>query len=453
MISSQELTQAFSKLSQQAQSARAEVELTIKEGDSFSAVYQDRKLKKYSSDQTQNAVIRVLKGSGVGIASTENLAPESLENCFQEALRSAQDLDLGLDGGKIAEELVAPAANLPQVDVFTSDFEEIPIAQRLKWAEFIEREALDRDPRVSNVPYSGVQLASGKTWILNSKGMNQSFKSSSISGYAYALAKEGEKAKSGSASFFRRRAEGLPLAQVAHEGADRALRLLTAVQPPTGQYAVVLSNEVAAQLMGILDQHVSAKALDEGTSLFKDRIGEKIFSEKFNIVDNPLDPDLPGSRPFDVEGTASQKTPLFTNGVLRNFLTNSYFARKLNLPLTGNAVRTNSDLGISTSNMVVTPGNYKFEDLVNMAPEVIVITSAMGFHSGVKEMTGDFSLPSYGMLYRNGKPVEAVEQFVMSGNFFEIMKSVTAMSDRVNLNGSSVVCPDLFVPAMSIAGK
>lgn len=451
MNSSQEVSQVFGDLVAKAKAVSAQVELTLNEGEKFSATYQDRKLKKYSSDQTANAVIRVLRGSGVGIATTENLSPESLRECFDEALQSAKDLDQG--GEHIAEELVAPAAKYPEVDVFASDYEEVPIAERLKWAESLEKDALDLDPRVTNVPYSGITLSSGRTRLLNSKGLDRTYRSSGISGYSYSLAKEGEKSKSGYHSFFRRKAGDLPLKKTAHEGATRALDLLSAVQPKTGQVPAVLTNDVAAQLLSILAHHLSAKSIDENTSLLKGRRGEAVLSPLLTIRDNPLDPSLPGSRPFDAEGTPSQETSLFREGVLDHFLTNSYYARKLNLPLTGNAVRGRAGLDISTSNLIVQPGTKSFEELVNMAPEVVVITEESGFHSGMKEMTGDFSLPAYGALYRNGKKVQSLEQFVISGNVFDLMKSVTAISDRLNESGGSVLAPDLFVPALSIAGS
>lgn len=452
MIAPHEMTGVFAKLKEQASVSNAQVELTLNSGENFSATYQDRTLKKYTSATTQSAVIRVLHGTGVGIASTENLGAEALEQCFQEALLSAKDLDGGIQSGKILEDLVAPSEVYPQVPLFASDYQEISVPERLKWAETLEKEALDLDARVSSVPYSGVSLFSGQVWLLNSKGMNQTYRSSGISGYAYALAKEGEKTKSGHSSFFRRNADHLPLVEVAREGGQKAVGLLAAVQPKTGVFPTVLTNEVMASLLSILDTHLSAKSVDEGTSAFAGKVGETMFSTALEIIDNPLDANLPGSRPFDAEGTPSQLTPLFEKGKLQNFLTNSYYARKLKLPLTGSAVRGGSAMDISTSNMVVKPGNKTFEELVALAPEVVVITEATGFHSGMKELTGDFSLPAYGYMYRNGKRMEAIEQFVISGNVFEILKSVTALSNRVNTDGSSVVTPDMFVPALSLAG-
>lgn len=114
MSSIDQVKKAFAEMKDEALQAKAQVELTLSQGEKFSATYQDRKLKKYSSDETQNAVIRVLSGTGVGIATTENLQPESLRSCFREALQTARDLDEGLDSGKIAEDLIAPGDADPE---------------------------------------------------------------------------------------------------------------------------------------------------------------------------------------------------------------------------------------------------------------------------------------------------------------------------------------------------
>ena len=47
------------------------------------------------------------------------------------------------------------------------------------------------------------------------------------------------------------------------------------------------------------------------------------------IVDDPLIPRAPGSRPFDGEGLPSRQNRVVENGVLRTFLCDSYSARKL----------------------------------------------------------------------------------------------------------------------------
>lgn len=453
MISQEALQNTFSNISSSAHRQGAEVELTINEGEKFSATYQDRKLKKYNADQTQTATLRVLKGHGVGVSTTENLSAESLQEAFAAALQAAKELDTGVQPGEVVETLRGPSAGIPQLATFVSDYEDIPIAEKLQFAETLEKGALDFDSRVTNVPYSGVVFSSGLVWLLNSKGINQSYRSSSVMGYSYALAKEGDSAKSGYYGAFVRRPADFHWQEVAETGAKKALAMLNAVQPPTGAYPVVLSSEVASQFLSFLGEHVSAKSLEEGTSLLKGRQGEQVLSPLLTLIDDALLADLPGARPFDAEGTPSQRTPLFEKGVFTNFITNDYLARKLNLPLTGHAARSYKGMDVALTNLVVTPGEETLDSLLNKAPEMILITSVSGLHSGMKEATGDFSLPADGFMYRNGQRAEAIEQFVISGNLFALLKSVSALSNHVEKGMSSVLCPDLFVPSLSIAGK
>ena len=72
-------------------------------------------------------------------------------------------------------------------------------------------------------------------------------------------------------------------------------------------------------------------------------------------------------------------------------------------------------------------------------------------------MSGDFSLQSAGFLIKDGKKAEAVKGFTVAGNFFELMKSISSLGNKLErgvTTGFTGFCsPDVLVPGMSIAGK
>ncbi|MNT65164.1 peptidase PmbA [compost metagenome] len=73
-------------------------------------------------------------------------------------------------------------------------------------------------------------------------------------------------------------------------------------------------------------------------------------------------------------------------------------------------------------------------------------------HSGFKESTGDFSLPAEGFLYENGKMVGPVDQFVVSGNIFEVLNSIEEVGSEYGKPGNSIMTPDVLVKELSFAG-
>ncbi len=449
----QNLQNIFSEIESKARAEGAQVELVASNSESFSSNYMKGALNKYSFDNSVSAGIRVLYGRGAGFSTTEKLSRESLMETFKEALQSAKDLDREAPKDKVAQRLYQSNQKPIEMNLWNSDIENMEIQQKLKIAETLESAALGVDPRVQNVPYSSYSDSKGQRWLFSSNGINLTTRAGGVSAFSYALSKSGEDLKTGYASGFFRKPQKLNAESLAVEAARKSLRLLGASQPKSGRYAVVLSNDVASEIIGALNYHLSAKSLDEGTSLLKGKIGEKLFSEKITLTDDPFLTEQTGARPYDSEGAASQKTVTIEKGVLKSFLSNSYLAEKLGIPHTANASRSGGEMGVSSSNTIMALGDSSLEELLNSYNQVILVTSVDALHSGYKETTLDFSLPSYGFLYEKGEIVRPLHQMVMSGNLLQILKDVEKVSRRYENDGSSVLAPDLLIPDISIAGS
>lgn len=447
-----QVQQLFQDIESQARKDGAQVELVVSSSESFSANYMKGELNKYAFDNSVSAGVRVLYGRGAGFSTTEQLSKNSLLETYKEALTSAKDLDREAKQDKVPQKLYKPTKPPEAMDLVSEEIEKIQIPEKLKIAETLERSALSFDPRVQNVPYSGYSESKSKRYLFSSSGVNLNSQSAGISAYAYALTKSGEDLKSGYSAGFFRKPQGLNAEKMAQDAAKKGLSLLGASQPKSGKYAVVLSNEVAAELIGFLNHHLSAKTLDEGTSLLKGKNGEKVFSDKITIVDDPFRTDLMGARPYDSEGAPSQKTIAVENGILKSFLSNSDLAEKLGIPHTAHAARSGGEMGVSSTNTILALGSSSVEDLLNSYKQVLYVTSIDALHSGFRETTLDFSLPSYGFLYENGSAVKPLHQMVLSGNLISILKDVENLSNRYCHDGGSVLCPDLLIPEMSIAG-
>jgi PmbA protein len=92
-----------------------------------------------------------------------------------------------------------------------------------------------------------------------------------------------------------------------------------------------------------------------------------------------------------------------------------------------------------------------------MAGNGIYITEVKGLHAGANAVTGDFSVESAGFLIENGKKTRAIKNFTVAGNFFELLKSITALSDKIELgvpmSSTAFGSPAVLVPDMSVAGE
>lgn len=442
----------FSDVQAEARKEGAEAELIVSNSESFSTNYIKGNLNKYSFDNSVSVGVRVLYGKGAGFSTTEKLSKESIIETFREALQSAKDLHVEAKSDKEALKLYRPNSKPQSMSLSSAEIEKMQISEKLKIAETLERAALEYDDRIQNVPYSGYAESKSSRFLFTTGGIGLSTDAAGVSAYSYALSKSNEDLKTGHSSGFFRQPQQLNPEKLAREAAQRSVSLLGASQPKSGKYTVVLLNEVASELLGFLDYHLSAKTLDEGKSLLKGKVGERLFSDKITIIDDPFRTELSGARPFDSEGAPSQKTTTIENGIFKSFLSNSYLAEKLNLPHTANAARSGSEMAVSSSNTIVALGDSSLEELLASDKEIIFVTEVSALHSGFKETTLDFSLPVSGFLYNGGELVKPLHQMVMSGNLMNVLKSIDKLSRRYSLDGSSVLCPDLLVPEMSIAG-
>lgn len=439
----------FQKIVQKAQQDGAKVEMLLAGGENLSIGYSKRKLESFESTQSQMAGLRVILGANQGYAYTENLSEESLLRTYSEALNNARTVQAD---GAVPVGLVKPQKVAAMQELYSP--EQISMDKKMEVARLLEEKCLEKDARISAVPYSGFNETVRFKRILNSEGLDQEFRQNYYSGYAYPLAKEGESSKMDGEGFFARRFAEIDPAEVAETGVTKAVARLGATKLTTGNYAVVIDRDQFPMVLQMIYGYFSAKEVHEGKSLFQGKLGQKIASEKFQLLDDPFETRGTAVRPFDDEGAVSQKTVLFEKGVLKNFLTNMEYAAKMNLPHTSHGSRgPSSQLGIAPTNLVVAKGDKSLNELLSAYDKVIHLTEfAGGLHAGFKDSTGDFSMPAEGFLYENGKKVGAVDQFVMSGNVLDLLRDIVAMGNEYNKPGSSFICPDVLVKSLSFAG-
>ncbi len=157
-----------------------------------------------------------------------------------------------------------------------------------------------------------------------------------------------------------------------------------------------------------------------------------------------------GTSPFDGEGLPSQRNLVVENGVLRNYLLNTYTARKLGMKSTHNASRGLAGTpGIGCGNLYLAPGNLSKEQILAEVPAGLYVTSLMGF--GTNLVTGDYSRGATGLWIENGQLTHAVEEVTVAGNLGEMFKNVTAIGNDLVFRGS-VASPTLRIDGMTIAG-
>jgi hypothetical protein len=93
------------------------------------------------------------------------------------------------------------------------------------------------------------------------------------------------------------------------------------------------------------------------------------------------------------------------------------------------------------------------DELMALAGDGIYITEVKGLHAGANAVTGDFSIESAGFMIEDGKKTYPIKSFTVAGNFFDMLRDVSALSGEVDVGFSGYGTPDMLVRDMSVAGK
>src|SRR3954471_19539804 len=242
---------------------------------------------------------------------------------------------------------------------------------------------------------------------------------------------------------------------VGRTAAERALRQLGARPVATQEVPVVFAPEAAREFLSILAQAASGDARYRGFSFLIDREGDLLASPLLTVTDDATLPGRLGSRPFDVEGLASRRTPLFAAGVFSGFLYDTYSARKANQPSTANAARSNypgagARIGVAPSNLVMAPGASSPEAIIGGVKQGLYVTDTLGF--GENLTTGDFSRGAAGLWIEDGELTHSVCEVNIAGRLQEMLAGIDAVgNDAAFVESASA--PTFRIANMVVSGQ
>ncbi|MCS7067779.1 MAG: TldD/PmbA family protein [Meiothermus sp.] len=391
---------------------------------------------------TQGGVgVRVVVAGKTGYAYTEERTPEALDWVLQEAHENA--LLQSETGG-----FLPSGGALGQHDLLGEGLS-APLEQKRQTALALEA-GLRADPRVKQVQMTRYAERETQATLGSTQGVAGAFRN----GYALLLTSavmaEGQSLKQGYEFDLSKEFHALEPGRTAQAFLQNTGRLLGARPLKTGRYRAYLEPKAFGQLLGMMGWFLlSAKNVLEGKSLLADKLGQRVASEIFTLVDDPTLPDGLASRPFDAEGTAARRTVFIENGVLRTFAHNSETARRMGVENTGHASRSYKGvLGVAPSNLFVQPGQgVRLE-------EGIIVTDLMGLHAGANPISGEFSLQALGLRVEGGEVAYPVENFTVAGNFLTLLAHITALGTKLEWNPMMgiVGSPMVEVAELSFAG-
>ena len=123
---------------------------------------------------------------------------------------------------------------------------------------------------------------------------------------------------------------------------------------------------------------------------------------------------------------ATTPRDLITAGVLQGYVLDSYSARKLGVPTTGNAG--------GVHNLTVDSGPKSFETLLAEMGTGLLVTELMGM--GINIVTGDYSRGAAGFWVEGGEIAYPVEEITIAGNLADMFLGIREVGADVDTRGT-----------------
>jgi PmbA protein len=266
--------------------------------------------------------------------------------------------------------------------------------------------------------------------------------------FVYLVASDGKKPKRGFRAMYGSQPSDINVERIALEASVEAISQLGAQSIRSGKYKVLLRRDVFAQLFFAFSSIFSAEAVQKGLSPLRGKLHQKIAVESLNLIEDPFFEKLPIKRSFDNEGVPTTRKSFIDHGVLTTLFHSIKSARKDNVKPTGNVFNQRC----VPLNVVLPKGSLDYESLIESVDEGLLVIAFDGLHSGVRPVSGEFSLGANGYRIAGGKIAEPVEQFTVSGNFLDVLNKIELIGSDCEIVSANWFGPSVVVSELDVAG-
>ena len=216
--------------------------------------------------------------------------------------------------------------------------------------------------------------------------------------------------------------------QIGESAAKLAISKLNPKKIESNKMGIVFDKRIAQNLLSTFASAISSNTISKGTTFLKDCLNKKIFNDQINIIDKANIKKANGSRYFDSEGVRIEDLKLVKNGILSDYLVETYSGKKIN--------RKSNGRSSGTTNLYFENGDQSFDQLINSEKKLLYIKETIG--RGANIITGDYSVGASGIMIENGKFTFPVSEITIAGNFNEMFKNII-LADDLEFNYSSLL--------------
>ncbi len=215
-------------------------------------------------------------------------------------------------------------------------------------------------------------------------------------------------------------------------------------KPLEGKFTgpVVLAPYALAEIVlwTVQGNFASDGCLIDGTSIWKDKLGEQVADPSFNMSFNPYSEDVVLPERYTEEGYPTENFDLIKDGKLVSFALSQYGANKTGGKRAGN----------SSSGMTVKSGEKTLEEIISGIDKGVMV---MRFSGGSPAPSGEYSgVAKNSFLIENGKISCALTETMISGCVPDMLKQIRGISSDTLKDGNGSL-PYIAFDGITISGK
>lgn len=426
------------------------VELYITNSESNTIKLDEGKLESYNSKDLFGISIRGLYQGKMSYVYTETVDDVEMEKVLNKLVENVKLID-----ATEPEFMFEGGSTYQAVPELVSDYQTHSTNEKIVMLQNLEKEALLVSDKIKKVGYCQYSEHLSKVQIMNSKGLNLSRKYAYLTTALGVLAKEEDQTVMGYSGDVQANFANLETTRMVDEATKRALSQLGAGAVQSGNYSVVLSRDVATEILSAFSSVFSGDSAMKKMTILTDKIGQKIFGENITLIDDPFYQDAIIQIPFDDEGVPCYTKKIVENGIFKGFAHNLKTANFFHTTSTGNGFKagTSGSVSVAPTNLFIQEGSISKDEIIAKTNEGVMITEVNGLHAGLNPISGNFNVQASGFIIKDGKLDRPITLFVLSGNFYEMMNNVEEIGNDIEKRFVGVASPTLKIKSLAISGK
>lgn len=392
--------------------------------------------------------LRILNDHRLGFAYGTDFALGAVDDVIDRALATVPHSTHDLNYGWAREE-----ADYPSVAIDDGSLYHIKQNEKIELVRQMEVASFDHDPRIKRVRYASYHDVFEEISFMNTMGLKLSYQKTTIHLSQMAIAESGRESESAFDSQTAAFWDDLNPSTLGTEVAALAVNLLGGKRIPNIKCPILLTPMVGEEILEVLAPSTFYDHIHKKNSWLIGKMGEKIYGDQVNLMDDGLLAKGCGSSPFDAEGHPRQTTAVIQGGVLKSYLYDTYWANRAGRQSTGNADREGPHAQpiVGISNFYLRPGSQSQKELLKQLDKGVLITEVIGMHTA-DLISGDFSVGIQGFWVEGGEVKYPIRSVVLTGNLHELFALVTAVGSDLKFYGNTG-SPSILVAEGHIGGE